>query len=166
MSNKLRVKRAYVEAVDKHWTQRLLDKNHTSVNSSKVLNSVSDAQRYIKGLPRILKMTDLAGIDEFIETLCFNIEFDGASATEFKQVEFKEFGINGPATYVLVATNVNPNGKVTVCYAHHTINERIMENAVYTNTASDMFLDWLRARSCESLQTMLPPNVAPKLIYE
>ncbi len=166
MTNELRVKRAYVNEVERHWAQTSLKKNHTSVNSSKVLNTISDGERYIKGLKRVLKLNELSGIDEFIDTLCFNIQFDGASATELKQVEFKAFGKAGSATYLLVATNVSTDQKVTVCYAYHTITETITENRVYTTAASDIFLDWLRAKSCESLQAMLPPSIAPQLIYE
>ncbi|CAF1977425.1 unnamed protein product [Rotaria magnacalcarata] len=166
MTNELRVKRANVNEVERHWAQTSLKKNHSSVNSSKVLNTVYDGSRYIKGLKRILKIGDLAGIDEFIETLCFNIEFEGASATELKQMEFKAFGKTGSATYLLVATNVATDKKVTVCYAYHTIAETITENRVYTTAASDIFLDWLRAKSCESLQAMLPSSIAPQLIYE
>lgn len=166
MSNELRVKRSYVDAVNRHWATRHLKTNHNSINSSKVLNTISDGKRYIEGLKRILKLGDLVGIDEFIATLCFNIEFDGASATEFKQMEFKAFGKTGSATYLLVATNVTVDKKVTVCYAYHTITETVLENAVYTTQATDMFLDWLRAKSCESLQAILPPQVAPKLTYE
>lgn len=166
MSNEIRVRRAYVDEVERHWATRALKKNHTSVNSSKILNNVSDGKRYINALTRVLKIGDLTGIDEFIETLCLNIEYDGASATEFKQVEFKAFGKSGSAVYLLVATNVSRDQKVTVCYAYHTIAETILENRVYTTEASDIILDWLRAKSCESLQKMLPSNIAPRLIYE
>lgn len=166
MSNELRVKRAYVDSAERHWAQESLKTNHASVNSSKVLNTISDGERYIRGLQRILKLGEVAGIGEFIETLCFNIQFDGAAATEFKQVEFKAFGKTGSATYLLVATNVTADQKVTVCYSYHTITETVLANKVYTTAASDIFLDWLRAKSCESLQAMLPPNVAPRLIYE
>jgi hypothetical protein len=166
MSNDFRVKRVNIDAVDRHWATRYLKKDHTSVNSSKVLNTISDGDRYIKGLKRVLKLNDVAGIDEFIDTLCFNIQFDGAAATEFKQIEFKAFGRTGSATYLLVATNVTADQKVTVCYSYQTITEMILENRVYTPAASDIFLDWLRAKSCQDLQAMLPSNVAPRLIYE
>lgn len=166
MTNELRVKRAYVDSAERHWATRSLKTNHSSVNSSKVLNTIADGDRYLKGLKQILKLGNIAGIDEFIDTLRFNIQFDGASATEFKQIEFKAFGKTGSATYLLVATNVNMDRKVTVCYSYHTINETVLENSVYTTVASDIFLDWLRAKSCESLQAMLPANVAPRLIYE
>ncbi|CAM4842216.1 unnamed protein product [Rotaria magnacalcarata] len=148
MSNELRVKRSNVTKVEQHWATRSLQKNHSSVNSSKILNTISDGERYIK------------------DTLCFNIQFDGASATEFKQIEFKAFGKTGSATYILVATNVNTDQRVTVCYSYHAITETILENRVYSTAASDIFLDWLRAKSCESLQAMLPRDVAPQLIYE
>ncbi|CAF1590979.1 unnamed protein product [Rotaria magnacalcarata] len=166
MSNELRVKRSNVTKVEQHLATRSLQKNHSSVNSSKILNTISDGERYIKGLKRVLKLNDIAGIDEFIDTLCFNIQFDGASATEFKQIEFKAFGKTGSATYILVATNVNTDQRVTVCYSYHAITETILENRVYSTAASDIFLDWLRAKSCESLQAMLPRDVAPQLIYE
>ncbi|CAF1482165.1 unnamed protein product [Adineta steineri] len=166
MTNELRVKRASVDEIERHWAQTSLNKNHASVNSSKVLNTIADGKRYIQGLKRILKIDGVEGINEFIDTLCFNIEFDGASATEFKQIEFKAFGKKGTATYLLVATNVSMDLKVTVCYSYHNINETIIENRVYTMQATDLFLDWLRAKSCASLQAMLPPNVAPRLIYE
>ncbi|CAF4748822.1 unnamed protein product [Rotaria socialis] len=93
---------------------------------------------------------------------------NGAGASEFKQIEFKAFGTEGTATYLLAATNTAANGKVTVCYSYHFLKEMILEeeHRVYTQYAADIFLDWLRAKSCESLQAMLPKNVAPQLIYE
>ncbi|CAF3637377.1 unnamed protein product [Rotaria socialis] len=110
----------------------------------------------------------MEGVDEFIETLCLNIQFGGAGASEFKQIEFKAFGKEGTATYLLVSTNTASDGKVTVCYSYHFLKEMILEeeHRVYTQYAADIFLDWLRAKSCESLQAMLPKNVAPELIYE
>jgi hypothetical protein len=166
MSTEIRVKRAYVEECERCWSQTVISKNHSSVNSSKVLKTIDDGKRYITGLGRILKINNADGGKEFIDTLCFNIEFDGAAATEFKQVEFKLGSKNGTATYILVATNVDQNSKVTVCYAYHHIDEHILENKVFTIKAADITIDWLRAKSCESLQALLPPHAAPKLIYE
>ncbi|CAF1254497.1 unnamed protein product [Adineta steineri] len=166
MTNEFRVKRAYVNEVERHWAQTTLIKNHTSVNSSKVLNTIADGKRYIQGLKYVLDINGIEGIDHFLRTLCFNLDFDGASATEFKQIEFKAFGKTGTVTYLLVAMNINMDKKVTLCYSYHTINETIIENRVFTTAASDIFLDWLRAKSCASLQAMLPPGVAPQLIYE
>ncbi|CAF4881976.1 unnamed protein product, partial [Rotaria socialis] len=53
----------------------------------------------------------MEGVDEFIETLCLNIQFGGAGASEFKQIEFKAFGKEGTATYLLVSTNTASDGK-------------------------------------------------------
>ena len=166
MTTKFRVKRAYVDECERCWSQVSMSKNHTNLNNSIVLNTISDGKRYIQGLGCILKISGLDGGREFIETLCFNIEFDGAAATEFKQIEFKAGSKDGTSTYILVATNVDQNSKVTVCYSYHHIDEHILENRVFTMQAADITIDWLRAKSCESLKAMLPPNAAPQLIYE
>ncbi|CAF3621536.1 unnamed protein product [Rotaria socialis] len=166
MANEFRVKRAYVEACEEDWLNRPWSKNHTSYNSSKVLNNIADGRRYLQGLGYILNLNNADGWNTFERTLCFNIELSGPSATEFKQLEFKLHGKNGTSTYLLVATNVDYCNKVTVCYAYHHIDEHIQDNAVFTMHAADMTLHWLRAKSCESLAAILPRNVAPRLIYE
>jgi hypothetical protein len=166
MTNQVRVKRAYVDECERCWAEVSFEKYHTSVNNSKVLNTVCDGQRYINGLGRVLKIVNVKGGKEFIETLCFNLEFAGAAVTEFKEVEFKAGSKNGTATYILAATNVDENSKVTVCYSYHYIDEEILENKVFTMQAADITVDWFRAKSCESLKAMLPPHAAPRLIYE
>ncbi|CAF1027924.1 unnamed protein product [Rotaria sp. Silwood1] len=166
MVNEIRVKRAYVDACERHWSQKSLSNDHTSFNSLKVLDSKKDGKQYLNGLGNILNLSGADGWDMFQRTLCFNIEFSGASATEFKQLEFKVGGKHGIATYLLVATNVDYTDKVTVCYAYHHINQRILDYGRFTLETADMTLDWMRAKSCQSLAAMLPPNMAPQLIYE
>ncbi|CAF4792178.1 unnamed protein product [Rotaria sp. Silwood1] len=141
MVNEIRVKRAYIDAI-------------------------RDGKQYLQGLGRALNLTSADGWDMFQQTLCFNIEFSGISATEFKQLEFKVGGKNGTATYLLVATNVDYSYKVTVCYAYHHIDQHILDHEGFTMQTADMTLDWMRAKSCQSLATMLPPSLAPQLIYE
>ncbi|CAF1615066.1 unnamed protein product [Didymodactylos carnosus] len=166
MSNEYRVKRYNVDQCERDWAKAGINKNHTTVNNSKVLNNVNDGQRYLNGLGRILKIDKVDGGQEFIQTLCLNIEFDGTGATEFKQMEFRVGTKHGTATYLLVATNVDQNMKVTVCYSYHYIDEHLLSNKIFTLQATDMTLDWLRAKACESLKAMLPEHAAPKLIYE
>ncbi|CAF1236685.1 unnamed protein product [Rotaria sordida] len=125
-----------------------------------------NGKRYLQGLGRILNLSNADGWGMFQATLCYNIEFTGASATEFKQLEFRVGGKNGTATYLLVATNVDNNQKVTVCYAYHHIDQYILDYGGFTLQTADITLDWMRAKSCESLATMLPSNLAPQLIYE
>ncbi|CAF3735257.1 unnamed protein product [Rotaria sp. Silwood1] len=128
--------------------------------------TIRDGKQYLQGLGRALNLTSADGWDMFQQTLCFNIEFSGISATEFKQLEFKVGGKNGTATYLLVATNVDYSYKVTVCYAYHHIDQHILDHEGFTMQTADMTLDWMRAKSCQSLATMLPPSLAPQLIYE
>ncbi|CAF1535291.1 unnamed protein product [Rotaria magnacalcarata] len=166
MANEFHVKRAYVEACERNWSKQSSSKNHTSFNSIKLLNNIADGKRYLQGLGYILNLNNADGWNTFERTLCLNIELSGPSATEFKQLEFKIGGKNGTATYLLVATNVDCCNKVTVCYAFHHINEHILDHGGFTLRTADVTLDWMRAKSCESLAAMLPRDVAPRLIYE
>ncbi|CAF4099020.1 unnamed protein product [Rotaria sp. Silwood1] len=166
MVNEIRVKRAYVDACERHLSQKGLLKDHTSFNSSRVLNSISDGKAYLNGLGKILNLSSADGWNMFQRSLCFNIEFSGASATEYKQLEFKVGGKYGTAIYLLVATHVDYRHNVTVCYVYHHINQHILDDRMFTMYTADMTLDWLRAKSCQSLANMLPSNLAPQLIYE
>ncbi|CAF2576977.1 unnamed protein product [Rotaria sp. Silwood2] len=166
MVNEIRVKRAYIDAYERHSSQNSLSRDHTCFSSFKELNNKADGKQYLQGLGRILNLSGADGWNTFQETLCFNIEFSGAGATEFKQLEFRVGGRNGTATYLLVATNVDNSCKVTVCYAYHHINQHIRDHGGFTMQTADITLDWMRAKSCQSLATLLPPNLAPQLIYE
>ncbi|CAF1160659.1 unnamed protein product [Rotaria sordida] len=136
------------------------------LNFGEVLNSIPDGKQYLQGLGRILNLSNADGWNMFQTTLCHNIEFSGASATEFKQLEFRVDGKNGTTTYLLVATNVDKSYKVTVCYAYHHIDQHILDHGGFTMQTADITLDWMRVKSCKSLATMLPSNLVPQLIYE
>lgn len=161
----LRVKRANLDEWER--INRDMCKNIQSCASgSKISNNKKDAQDYIKKLGAILNLTDSNGWDTFINQLCVSIESAGPGVSEYKDVVVNNGSKDGKAKYVLVATYVDNQSKVSVCYAYHNISQYSLENTTFDHNIANAMIDWLRVQSCKTIQSLLPPDAAPQLFID
>lgn len=161
-----RVKRTNVDACDNYFRRVAHETEHVSASGSKLHEDKDAAREYIWQIGNILQLNNSNDWDRFVNTLYVHMSTYGGNITEFKHLEYRVGSKNGTAKYALVATKVNQQHQVVVCYACHHIDERILENQSFNKNTADMTLDWLRAQSCRTLEAFMSPNEAPALIFE
>lgn len=158
----VRISRRHVNICEAFWKKASVTWEHKTAKNMKLLENVTDAHNYIKGIASTWHIDTKPGGPEFIQTLLLNAEISGKSGSEYMEVEYKIGGKDGKATYIYVIVGHEDN-KILVAFSYHYLNESLTDNSVYTENAGSITLDWLKWKACENLQGMLSSSSAPTI---